>query len=182
VILDGALKRIVQAYRESGRRWVVGGVRWIDEKGRSLGRYKAPPTWITTRMFASHDWGPISQIGAYLSRGLFTELGGYSDAYSVVTDTEMFARALSIVPYARLAQPVACYRRTGKNYSFVNREKFVVEQHRIRAQFGPQSELEAQFWRYVIKLRINLANPDWLMFKLAERARSQMGSQRTRYF
>ena len=182
VMLDGAMKWIVQAYRESGRPWVIGGIRWIDENGRSLGGYKAPPMWMTATMCASHDSGAIAQIGTYLSREFFTQLGGFDQSYSFFSDNELFVRALSKAAYARLARPVACNRRTGKNHSVVNRGKTPFEQHRVRVQFGPKSELEAQFWCYALRLWINLANPEWLMHKLAERARAQLGSPKPRYF
>lgn len=182
VLLDGAMKWIVQAYRESDRPWVIGGIRWIDENGRSLGGYKAPPMWMTATMCASHHSGPIPQVATYFSREFFTQLGGFDQSYSFFSDNELFVRALAKAAYARLARPVACYRRTGRNHSFVNRGNSSSEQHRLRAQFGPKSELEAQFWCYALRLWFNLSNPEWLMYKLANRARAQLGSPKPRYF
>jgi glycosyltransferase involved in cell wall biosynthesis len=182
VMQEGAMEAIAQAYRRNGKYWVVGGIRWIDENGRSLGGLAAPPTWITPRMHVCLGWNPIMHVSTYLSRDFFTQLNGFNIAYQTCGDYEMFARALSSAPYERLARPVASFRRTGSNNSAVNRSGILRENQMVLAQFRPKSNLERQFWRYALKFWFNLANPEWLMYKLAERTGPQLGSQRAPYF
>ena len=43
ILLPGALARVVQGYARGGRRWVVGGIRWIDGHGTPRGDLAAPP-------------------------------------------------------------------------------------------------------------------------------------------
>ncbi len=182
VMLDGALEAVVRTYRESGRRWVVGGIRWIDERGRSLGELAAPPRWMTPRMHVCLGWNPIMHMGTYFSREFFTELGGFNIDYRDSGDYEMFARALSRAPYARLARPVACFRRTGMNNSAVNSARTERENGTVRAEFGPKSAFERQVWRYVLKAWFNLANPGWLMHKLAGHTRLPLRPRQGAYF
>jgi hypothetical protein len=53
VIPPSGVQAVVDGYRRSGRRWVVDGIRWITERGRSLGELAASPVWMTPRMLAS---------------------------------------------------------------------------------------------------------------------------------
>lgn len=182
VMLDGAAAAVAQAYKRSGRRWVVGGTRFIDERGRSLGELAAPPTWMTPRMYACLGWSSIVQMSAFLSRGLFNELEGYNVKYEYAGDYEMFARALSIAPYERLPQALSCFRRTGKNHSVVNGERVVRECQQALARFGPQIKAERWFWRAAMKSWVNFTNPRWLAFKLTEPARLRLGLEERVYF
>jgi glycosyltransferase involved in cell wall biosynthesis len=182
VMLDGALDAVVDCYQRSGRRWVVGGIRWIDERGRNLGGLAAPPSWMTPRMHVCLGWNPIMHMGTYFSRGFFVELGGFNIAYKDSGDYEMFARALSAAPYARLAQDVACFRRTGLNNSAVNHDRTQRENRTVLSNFGPATDIERLFWRYGLKLWFNLANPGWLACKLAEPARLRLRLQEKAYF
>jgi glycosyltransferase involved in cell wall biosynthesis len=182
VMMDGAMQAVVRAYQGSGRRWVVGGIRWIDEHGRSLGMLAAPPSWMTPRMHVCLGWNPIMHMATYFSREFFTELGGFNIDYKDSGDYEMFARALSRSPYARLARPVACFRRTGLNNSAVNMERTDRENRAVRSQFGPPSQLERWLWQYALKAWVNLTNPQWLLHKLAEPALIRLNLQERAYF
>jgi glycosyltransferase involved in cell wall biosynthesis len=62
LLLDGGLKAIVRAYQASERRWVVGGYRWIDDRGHNLGTMAAPPTWLIPRIHACLSWPACSHI------------------------------------------------------------------------------------------------------------------------
>ena len=166
VMLPGGVAAIVDAYRRTGARWVVGGIRWIDERRHDLGGLSAPPTWMTPRMLICLGWNPIMHMGTYFSREFFTELGGFDINYRDCGDYEMFSRARAAQRYARVPHPVACFRRTGFNNSAVNLERSRREVQNIAAEFGPTSRFEYQLWRYMMKIWFNLANPAWSMAKL----------------
>jgi glycosyltransferase involved in cell wall biosynthesis len=182
VILKGALENLVKAYGKSNRRWIVGGIRWIDEHGRSLGDLAAPPRWMTARMHACLHWNPIMHMATYFSRDFFTALGGYNINYKDAGDFEMFARALRQEPYERISTTVACFRRTGMNNSVVNAERANREMQSVADQFGPRSSWERVCWRYLLKIWFNFRNPEWLAKKLAERISVVFGLQESVHF
>lgn len=182
VMLPGGVKAVVDAYTQSGRRWVVGGIRWIDERGRGLGGLAAPPAWMTARMLTCLGWNPIMHMGTYFSREFFTELGGFNIDYRDSGDYEMFARARSIAPYGRINRPVSCFRRTGVNNSAVNGERTRRENLTVLDRFGPKSKIERRFWCYAMKAWFNFGNPTWLAAKLAQPVRVSMRLQERPYF
>ena len=42
-LLPGAVDAIVAGYERSGRRWIIGGCRWLDAQGRDIGKFRSPP-------------------------------------------------------------------------------------------------------------------------------------------
>lgn len=182
VMLPGGLKAIVEAYRKSRPRWVVGGIRWIDGQGRDLGALAAPPTWMTPAMLVCLGWNPIMHMGTYFSRSFYEELGGFDISYRDAGDYDMFCRALRIAPYARVAQPIASFRRTGLNNSAVHGSRTAAECAKIRAAYGPSSPAERLLWRSVLKAYFNLGNPSWLVSKIADTTRTTLKLQPKAHF
>jgi glycosyltransferase involved in cell wall biosynthesis len=182
VMLPGGMQAVADAYRKSNCRWVVGGIRWIDERGRGLGGLAAPPAWMTARMTTCLGWNPVMHMGTYFTREFFTELGGFNIGYRDSGDYEMFTRARSIARYGRIDRPISCFRRTGFNNSVVNGERARRENQAVLDRFGPRSELERRMWCYAMKLWFNLANLDWLAMKLVQPIRMGMRLQQKSYF
>lgn len=182
VMLEGAAAAVVQAYRRSGRRWVVGGIRWTDSTGRSLGHLAAPPNWMTPAMLVSLGWNPIMHMGTYFSRDFFEELGGFDITYKDSGDYEMFCRALLKAPYDRIDRPIACFRRTGMNNSAINGSRTAREWAKILAEHGPASNRKRAFWRLLLKLYFNLGNPGWLLAKVADSTKTTLRLQPKAHF
>jgi len=180
LMLPGALASVVRTYRDSGRRWVVGGIRWIDSEGSDLGGLAAPPPWMFARMQVCLGWNPIMHMATYLSRDFFLELGGFDISFRDSGDYDLFARALRVAPFARLRQPVACFRHTGCNNSAVNGERTARENARVRVAYGPRSPIERAAWKAVMKLWFNARNPEWAAGKLARRLASRRAAMRAR--
>ena len=182
VMLDNALEAVVEAYSRSKRRWIVGGIRWIDENGRNLGDFVAPPRWMPLRMHACLGWNPIMHMSTYFSRELFFELGGFNINYKDSGDYEMFARALSVEPYERVSRTLTCFRRTGMNNSAVNVARAVAENSTVLEHFGPKSKLERLCWRFAAKLWFNARNPQWFTAKYNNAICCRLGIQEKLYF
>jgi glycosyltransferase involved in cell wall biosynthesis len=182
IMLEGGLQAVVRAYMQSSKRWVVGGIRWIDENGNSLGGLAAPPTFLVPRIHACLDWNPIMHMATYFSREFYTELGGFNPNFKDSGDFEMFARALSKAPYARVSREIACFRRTGTNNSVVNLERAAREMDQIVHTFGPRSNLERQWWRYLLKVWFNARNPEWCARKLLESLLWRLRLQEEKHF
>ncbi len=182
VMLEGAAAAVVDAYLKDRRRWVVGGIRWIDSKGHDLGGLAAPPNWMTPTMLVCLGWNPIMHMGTYFSRDFFEELGGFDISYKDAGDYEMFCRALTKAPYGRIDRPIACFRRTGMNNSAVNGSRTAAEWARILAQHGPSSKVQRLFWRFLLKGYFNFGNPNWLLSKVADTTRTTLRLQPKAHF
>jgi glycosyltransferase involved in cell wall biosynthesis len=175
VLLPGAVEAVVKAYRRRRRRWVVGGLRWIAADGHSLGEFRAPPRWMTAAAHVALDWNVISPLATYMNRDFFSQLGGYDERYDVAADFHLFARALQQEPFERVARPLACWRRHGRNYSVLHTDVATCEAHAIRQSLGLSDDPGRPLRRYAMKAWFNLRNPGWCGRKLIERARLQLG-------
>ncbi|MDY8108795.1 glycosyltransferase family 2 protein [Fulvimarina sp. 2208YS6-2-32] len=182
VMLPGAVAEIVKAFETSKARWAVGGIRWIDEQGASLGDLSAPPAWIAPRAYASLGWNPIMHMSTYIRRDLFEELGGFDITYRDAGDYELFMRALEKTPFVRIAKPLTCFRRTGANNSMVNEQRSRLESRAIAKRFGPGFAGERTIWRFAMRALINLRNPGWLAHKTKTAARAFFDPATPRYF
>ncbi|MEX6505863.1 glycosyltransferase family 2 protein [Jiella sp. M17.18] len=182
IMLDGALEAIAGAYRRSGRGWIVGGIRWIDQRGDSLGELAAPPAWMSARMQACLGWNPIMHMSTYFSRDLFMRLGGFNIDYKDAGDYELFARALAQEPYARVAAPLTCFRRTGINNSVVNASRARREAQQVLEAFGPGSNWERLFWKQLLKGWFNLRNPGWMAHKMQRAVQTRFNPAAQSYF
>jgi glycosyltransferase involved in cell wall biosynthesis len=181
VMLEGGLEAIVRTYQQSGKRWVVGGIRWIDEYGNNLGGMAAIPLWLVPRLLVCLEWNPIMHMATYLSRDFYTELGGFNPDFKLSGDLELFARARSQAPYARARHLIACFRRTGENYSATNPERAARESGLVFEKYGPKSNLERRIWRKLLNMYIDLRNPDFLIRKKLDTLRWRLGLQEKKY-
>lgn len=169
-LLDGALEEVVRRYEQEGRPWVVGGVTWTNNHGKSLGDIAAPPSWMTVPAFASLGWCCIAHMATYISREFFVKLGGFNIEYKDAGDYELFARALTHHPYSRIERSLACYRRTGANNSVSNKERMNKDIRAVAEKFAPDSVPQRALYRYLMKAWLNGANPSWSTRKWADAA------------
>ena len=159
ILLPGALDSLVRRYERDGRRWLVGGCRWVDENGRSLGRFRAPPTWMTARMLASLGWSPFPNV--FMLRELFLELGGYRPAFHYAGDYDLYIRALQREPFSRIQRPLVAVERRWDNMSMKKDEDHLRELVRIAEMAAPPSARRRSAYRYFLKIWFNAMNPSW---------------------
>jgi glycosyltransferase involved in cell wall biosynthesis len=174
LLLPGAVEAVVKAYRRSGRRWMVGGIRWISADGHSLGGLRAPPRWMTTAAYVALDWNVISHLGTYMNQDLFSQLGGFDERYGVLADFHLFARALQQEPFERVARTLACYRRHERNHSIVHKDLAANEVPAIRQSLGLSDDPGRSLRRCAMKAWFNVRNPGWCGCKVMERLRLEM--------
>src|SRR5262245_33432946 len=182
VLLPGAIEAVVEAYRRTGRRWLVGHLRWITAEGQILGDFRAPPRWMTTAEHVALDWNVISPLATYIDREFFCQLVGFDERFDAAADFDLFARALCREPFERVARPLACWRRHGQNHSAVHRELAVREVRAIRESLRLSDGLGRSFQRYAMKAWFNLSNPKWCVGKMIERARLRLGMVQVSHF
>ena len=165
LLLSGAATVIVRRFGEVGRPWVVGGIEWINSEGRSLGFTSAPPLWMSAKIMACLGWCCLWHMSAYVSRQFFAELGGFDISFKDAGDFDFFSRALSVSKFAPIRQPLAAYRRTGENNSAIHKSRMEMEARRVRDTFGPNSPVERQAYKWLLKLWLNARNPQWCLLK-----------------
>jgi glycosyltransferase involved in cell wall biosynthesis len=165
VLLPGALEAVARHYRRGDRRWFVGGVRWLDERGLSRGDFRAPPSWLTAPALASLGWNCIPPMSTYLRRDLFEELGGFLPSYAHADDYEFFVRLLRQERFHRIGRTLAGARRHDDSMSMDRNAVHLAELEAIAAQSAPRSAPARWLHRYGLKLWLNATNPRWSALK-----------------
>ena len=61
--------------------WLVGGIRWTDAEGRSQGDMRAPPSWMTTPVYASLGWSCIPHMSTFFLRDFLECVGEFDENY-----------------------------------------------------------------------------------------------------
>jgi glycosyltransferase involved in cell wall biosynthesis len=176
LLVPGALSVVLRALSSSDAPWLVGGLKWIDKKGASLGYIGPPPRWMTTAMYASLGWSCIHHQSTFMTRRFFDDLGGYDPSYRVAGDYEFLARALIRHRFLRLNTLLACFRRHGNNLSMSPR---IVEENRaIADKFAPDSPALRGIYRQTLRCWLNMRNPRWFLGKrLRSAARTGVDSR-----
>jgi glycosyltransferase involved in cell wall biosynthesis len=172
VLLPGALEAVVRQYRREGRRWLVGGCRWVDEGGRSLGGFRAPPAWVTAEMVASLGWSPMPHV--YLTRDLARELGYYDATFEYSGDYELYVRALQREPFSRVQRPLVVCERHGGNLSMERNATHMAELAAV-AEMAPPGWRRAAY-QYLLKVWFNATNPSWAVHKHIGSLQTRRGS------
>lgn len=165
VLLPGALDAVVARAERSGRRWIIGGCRWIDARGTSRGRFRAPPGWLTPSTLASLGWSCVPHTSTFVHRDLFAELGGFNPKFRYAGDYEFFARALERERFSRLPQVLSCFRRHGGNMSMRIDDIHLAEIQSVAERFAPTSAPRRTASRYLLKAWLNATNPSWFAMK-----------------
>jgi len=168
-LVPGALDAVVADYECSGRRWIVGGCRWLNQRGHVIGTFRSPPEWMTAPMLASLGWGYIPTTSTYVHRELFTELRGFNTAFGVAGDYEFFVRALERERFSRLRHVLSCCYRHGSNTSMRFDGIHRAEIQRVVEHGAPASRLRRTSYRFLLKAWLNATNPRWSMMKNVHR-------------
>jgi glycosyltransferase involved in cell wall biosynthesis len=174
LLLPGALDAVVRCYESERRPMIVGGVRWIDGDGRSLGKLRPPPPWMNARMLADLGWCYIHQMATYVSRDLYDELGRFEISLTVASDYDFFCKALEHAPWSRVNRELACFRRHGSNMSMTSPR--AADDYRVIAdRHAASSVLVRNLDKWALKLWANGRNPGWAIGKkvTAYRARRE---------
>jgi glycosyltransferase involved in cell wall biosynthesis len=165
VFLPGALESVVQHYERTDAQWLVGGCRWMDQRGTPRGDLRAPPSWLSARALASLGWNCFPDQSTFLRRDFFLELGGFDDSFSYCGDYELYARTLQNAPFTRINRILTGIRRHGDNLSMSADPQRLAEERRVVERYGPESELQRRAYRYLLKLWLNGTNPTWALSK-----------------
>jgi glycosyltransferase involved in cell wall biosynthesis len=165
LLLPGAIGAVVRTYERDRNPWVVGGLRWIDGEGRSLGDLAAPPRWTSSSMMAALGWCCISQQAAYVTRDLFDELDGFDTEFKIAGDYDFYCTALEKARWSRVPRTLACFRRHGTNLSMSGAQQQTREYEMIMERHAPTSRLRQVVEGQVLRFYLNARNPTWAFRK-----------------
>ena len=165
LLLPGALDTVARMYQTEGHRWLVGGIRWTDERGRTRGDLVPPPRWLTPSLHACLGWSYIHHMATYMHRSLFVELGGFDVDLRYSGDYEFFTRALEHEPFARVERILATFGRHGKNQSMAQNSRVKAENEWVLQRSGPPEQWRRHLYRYAMKTWVNARNPGWALRK-----------------
>ena len=168
-LLPGALDAIVAGYERSGRRWIIGGCRWLDAQGRDLGKFRSPPAWLTAPMLASLTWSCIPTTSTFIHRDLFADLRGFDMTFQYGGDYDFYVRALEREQFHRITQVLSCCYRHGTNISTRLDDIYRAETQLIEKLYAPKAKRRREIYRLLLKSWLNATNPRWFTMKMAAR-------------
>ena len=169
LLLPGALDAAVADYERSGRRWIVGGCRWLDARGHDIGEFRSPPPWLTAPMLASLRWSCIPTTSTFVHRDLFADLQGFDPTFQYAGDYEFFVRALERERFSRITRVLSCCYRHGANVSTRLDDIHRAETQRVAERYAPPAQLRREAYRFLLKAWLNATNPRWFAMKMVHR-------------
>jgi hypothetical protein len=165
-VAPGALTAVADWFHHRRSEWVVGGNRWINSTGRSIGSMRQPPKRIPRVVYASLGWNCLPVPATYMTRDFFERLGGYDASFKIMGDYKLFAEALDVQPYDRIARVLSIICMHGANLSAATSSSvFSSERERIAGAYGPRSRVRRQLYRQGLRVLLNAREPAWFVGK-----------------
>jgi glycosyltransferase involved in cell wall biosynthesis len=95
--LPGAFARAIEALEASGRPWVCGAARFVDEDGATTEVWRPQPPETTEMFPRGRHWWMLSPWGlpqpsAFWRREVFDQVGSFREDMNYAFDTEFFLR------------------------------------------------------------------------------------------
>lgn len=166
LLLPGAPEALAAWLETKDRRsWLMGAIHWTDSESRSLGKFRAPPRWMTPEIYTSLGWSCVPAQTTWFTPEFFETLGGFPEDFEYIGDYYCFARAIAIGPFDTTPRALATFRRHGRNMSMTAGDARLDELARIQKEFAPASETRRRLFRYLLKARTNCVSPVWMLKK-----------------
>jgi len=116
LLLPGALAAVRERITSQPEvQWWTGGGRFIDERGRFLWRYAAPPA--LTQASELSDWRSrwIAQPSTFFSRELYAQSGNcVREDLHYAMDLDLWLRLLQMAPAGVINRELSAYRLHGE--------------------------------------------------------------------
>jgi glycosyltransferase involved in cell wall biosynthesis len=165
-LAPGALSAVAQWFQQRRSDWVVGGCRWINSEGRSIGSMLQLPRRVPRQVYASLGWNCIPTTATYMTRTFFERLGGYDASFKIMGDYKLFAEALDAQPYDRVARVLSLVRLHRQSVSAGSGASVIAgERERIADAYGPRSRVLRQLYRQGLRVWLNAREPAWFVGK-----------------
>ena len=161
-VAPGALRIVAEALRrrpEAG--WACGTVEYIGPHGEVLGRMTPVP--LSLRSYTGLGWSCIPQQTVWARRSFFDLVGPFDTAYRNCGDYDWYARALRLEHPLILKEVIGRFRLHPGQIS-LDPEKMARESRMVQERYG-RRDLEGFVRGRLLSLRLNAANPRWLVAK-----------------
>jgi len=165
ILLPGALEIVKRWSRDGREPLLVGGIRWTEVDGRSRGDLAAPPTWMSSAMYASLGWNCMQHTSVFVRRDFMQDLGGFDESYVYNGDYEFFARALKHSSFDRSRASLSAWRMSGQVHSVEKQRGIDRETRRIQAAYAPSSGTRRAAYRLLLKVWLNGRSVRWFLKK-----------------
>ncbi|MEX2424320.1 MAG: glycosyltransferase [Acidimicrobiia bacterium] len=166
LLMPGAPEAVAEWLSSKDRRpWLIGAIHWTDSESNSLGKFRAPPRWMTAEIYTSLGWSCVPAQTVWFTPEFFADFGGFPEDFVHIGDYYTFAKAISRSPFDTTSATLATFRRHGKNMSMTAGDARLGELARIQEEFAPDSTPLRVLYRYLLKMRTNAVNPAWTLYK-----------------
>lgn len=134
-LVGGALRRVERAFAEGPSDSVVvyGGVRYIDELGRTLSSVPARP-WT----YGDLLWGPgyIAQPAAFMRRSAWEAVGGVRRELRYSMDFDLWLRLAELGPFVHVPDVLAEFRLHSSSKTVSSSRAMRAEGARVRRLYA----------------------------------------------
>mgnify|MGYP000402315477 CR=1 FL=1 len=102
-LTPGALRRVVNAWRANGPSLIYGYTRYIDAKGRDLGRYSRGKPKVSGLYC-------MPQPSVFLPQKVVKDVGGVDESLHYTADLDLWMRLMSVCKAVLLPYDLSLYR------------------------------------------------------------------------
>lgn len=141
--------------------WVCGRVKYIDAEGATLGTMT--PVHLSLRSYLGLGWSCIPQQTVWARRSFYDRVGPFDIDYKNCGDYDWYARALRLEHPLILKETIGRFRLHPGQIS-LDPEKMAAESRMVRERHGQPGD-SAFVQGKILSLRLNAANPGWLLAK-----------------
>ena len=162
----GGLRAVAEALdRRPEADWVCGTVEYIDGDGNFLGRMT--PVHLSLRSYTGLGWSCIPQQTVWARRSFYDRVGAFDTTYRNCGDYDWYARALRLQHPLILRKTLGRFRLHPEQIS-LDPTKMRRESRMVQERYG-RLNLAGVVRGKILSLRLNAANPRWLLAKKAGR-------------
>lgn len=161
----GTVAFLADWYSRRKSTWLVGSAEWVNASGESLGIYRAPPRWLSSRLHSSLGWNCLPLQSTFLTPAFFEEVGHFDTSFEYSGDYDLFARALSRRSFDRTSRTLSTIRMHPDQLSRRPDEARQAEDRRVVTEYSPRARVQRWVYRYFLKVILNASSPVWFYKK-----------------
>ena len=151
--LDGALKKVAEAFADPEVQWVIGEISLFDEASGEFVAMKSPVvSWDSLQ----RNPDIVRQQGTFFRREFLVKVGGWNKEFFMVMDFDLWARLAKHSEPVMLREQLAVFRiQKNQKSGLSNLHRQASEQTKVLAREGAAV-------RHIVSMRLK---KEWQWFK-----------------